>query len=88
MILKDDCTERPLLAIEVRSAEVETCNMRLFHPPLGLSIFYGSRDQLRPGSLLHTRKELGNEVAGTLSGIVILIILLKRHPRDCTFCNN
>jgi hypothetical protein len=62
MILKDDCTERPLLAIEVRSAEVETCNMRLFHPPLGLSIFYGSRDQLRPGSLLHKRKEPGNEV--------------------------
>ena len=82
MILKDDCTERPLLAIEVRSAEVETCNMRLFHPPLGLSIFYGSRDQLRPGSLLHKRKEPGNEVAGTLSGIVILIILLKRHSRD------
>ena len=51
MILKDYCTERPLLAIEVLSAEVETCNMRLFHPPLGLSIFYGSRDQLRPGSL-------------------------------------
>jgi hypothetical protein len=63
MILKDDCTERPLLAIEVRNAEVETCNMRLFHPPLGLSIFYGSRDQLRPGSLLHKRKEPGNEVA-------------------------
>ena len=37
--------------------------MRLFHPPLGLSIFYGSRDQLRPGSLLHKRKEPGNEVA-------------------------
>jgi hypothetical protein len=45
---------------------VETCNMRLFHPPLGLSIFYGSRDQLRPGSLLHKRKEPGNEVVKTL----------------------
>jgi hypothetical protein len=66
MILEDeldDFTERPLLAIEVRSAEVETWNMRLFHPPLGLSIFYGSRDQPRPGSLLHKRKEPGNEVA-------------------------
>jgi hypothetical protein len=65
MILEDeldDFTERPLLAIEVRSAEVETCNMRLFHPPLGLSIFYGSRDQLRPGSLLPKSKEPGNEV--------------------------
>jgi hypothetical protein len=57
MILKDDCTERPLLAIEVRIAEVETCNMRLFHPPPGLSIFYGSRDQLRPGSLLHKHSQ-------------------------------
>jgi hypothetical protein len=64
MILKDHCTERPLLAIEVWSAEVEACNMRLFHPPLRLSIFYGSRDQLRPGSLLHKRKEPWNEVAG------------------------
>ena len=34
MILKDDCTERSLLAIEVWSAEVETCNLILFHPPL------------------------------------------------------
>ena len=63
MILKDDCTERPLLAIEVRNAEVETCDMRLFRPPLGLSIFYGSRDQLRPGSL--PMKEPGNEVGQT-----------------------
>jgi hypothetical protein len=37
--------------------------MRLFHPPLRLSILYGSRDQLRPGSFLHKRKEPGNEVA-------------------------
>ena len=37
--------------------------MRLFHPPLRISICYGSRDQLRPGSLLHKRKEPGNEVA-------------------------
>jgi hypothetical protein len=68
MILKDDCTERPLLAIEVRSAEVETCNKRLFHPPLGLSIFYGSRDQLRPGSLLPKSKEPGNEVGKACQG--------------------
>jgi hypothetical protein len=62
MILKDDCTKRPLLAIEVWSAEVETCNMRLFHPPLRLSIFYVSRDQPRPGSFLKKREEPGNEV--------------------------
>jgi hypothetical protein len=63
MILKDYCTERPLLAIEVWSAEVETCNMRPFHPPLRLSIFYGSRDQRPPGSLLPKSKYPGNEVA-------------------------
>jgi hypothetical protein len=51
MILKDDCTKPPLLAIEVWSAEVETCNMRLFQPPLRLSNFYGSRDQPRGLSL-------------------------------------
>jgi hypothetical protein len=62
MILKDDCTERPLLAIEVWNAEVETCIMRLFHPPPWATIFYGSRDQRPPGSLLHKRKEPGNEV--------------------------
>jgi hypothetical protein len=62
MILKDYCTERPLLAIEVWSAEVETCNMRPFHPPLRLSIFYGSRDQRPPGSLLPKSKYPGNEV--------------------------
>jgi hypothetical protein len=66
VILKDDCTERPLLAIELWSAEVETCNMRLFHPPLRLSIFYGSRDQLRPGFFLHKRNEPGNEVVSQL----------------------
>ena len=37
--------------------------MGLFHPPLRLSIFYGSRDQLRPGSFLHKKNESGNEVA-------------------------
>ena len=37
--------------------------MRLFHPPLRLSIFYGSRDQPRPGSFLKKREEPGNEVA-------------------------
>jgi hypothetical protein len=42
--------------------EVEICNMRLFHSPLRLSIFYGSRDQLRPGSFLQKREEPGNEV--------------------------
>jgi hypothetical protein len=62
MILKDDCTERSLLAIEVWSAEVETCNLILFHPPLRLSIFYRSRDQPRPGSFLKKREEPGNEV--------------------------
>ena len=36
--------------------------MRLFHSPLRLSIFYGSRDQLRPGSFLQKREEPGNEV--------------------------
>jgi hypothetical protein len=41
MILKDDCTERPLLAIEVWSAEVETCNLRLFHPLLGYQFSVG-----------------------------------------------
>jgi hypothetical protein len=69
IILKDDCTERSLLAIEVWSAEVETCNLILFHPPLRLSIFYGSRDQPRPGSLLPKSKEPGNEVA-SLPGTV------------------
>ena len=44
--------------------------MRLFHPPLGLSIFYGSRDQLRPGSLLHKRKEPGNEVVSPPPSII------------------
>ena len=67
MILKDDCTERSLLAIEVWSAEVETCNLILFHPPLRLSIFYGSRDQPRPGSYLKKREEPGNEVAVSLA---------------------
>jgi hypothetical protein len=62
MILKDDCTERPLLAVEVWSAEVETCNMRFFHPPLRLSILYGSPDQPRPGSFLNKREEPGNKV--------------------------
>ena len=81
MILKDDCTERPLLAIEVRSAEVETCNMRLFHPPLGLSIFYGSRDQLRPGSLLHKRKEPGNEVGILPGSSRVFLILVPRASR-------
>jgi hypothetical protein len=66
MILKDDCTERPLLAIDVWSAEVETCNLILFHPPLRLSIFYGSRDQPRPGSFLKKREEPGNEAGLTL----------------------
>jgi hypothetical protein len=42
---------------------VETCNLILFHPPLRLSIFYGSRDQPRPGSFLKKREEPGNEVA-------------------------
>jgi hypothetical protein len=45
---------------------VETCNMRLFHPPLRLSIFYGSRDQPRPGSFLKKREEPGNEVVTEL----------------------
>jgi hypothetical protein len=40
MILKDDCTERVLLAIEVWNAEVETCIMRLFHPPLGYNFLW------------------------------------------------
>jgi hypothetical protein len=62
MILKDDCTKRRLLAIEVWSAEVETCNMRLFHPHLKLSIFYVSRDQPRPGSFLKKREVPGKEV--------------------------
>jgi hypothetical protein len=42
MILKDDCTERPLLVIEMWSAEVETCNMRLFHPLLGYQFSMGN----------------------------------------------
>jgi hypothetical protein len=63
MILKDDCTKQPLLAIEVWSAEVETCNMRLFHPPLRVSIFYRSRDQPRTASFLKKREVPGNEVA-------------------------
>ena len=40
--------------------------MRLFHPPLRLSIFYGSRDQPRPGSFLKKREEPGNEVVPCL----------------------
>ena len=36
--------------------------MKLFHPPLRLSIFYVSRDQPRPGSFLKKREEPGNEV--------------------------
>jgi hypothetical protein len=59
MTLKDDCTEQSLLAIEVWSAEVETCNLILFHPPLRLSIFYGSHDQLQPGFFLKKREEPG-----------------------------
>ena len=47
---------------------METCNLILFHPPLRLSIFYGSRDQPRPGSLLPKSKEPGNEVD---SGLVV-----------------
>jgi hypothetical protein len=37
MILKDDCTERPLLAIEVWSAEVETT---FPSPPLGYNFLW------------------------------------------------
>ena len=36
--------------------------MTFFYPPLGLSIFCGSRDQHRPGSFLNKREEPGNEV--------------------------
>jgi hypothetical protein len=42
--------------------------MRLVHPPLRLSIFYGSRDQPRPGSFLKQREEPGNEVARSTVG--------------------
>jgi hypothetical protein len=45
--------------------------MTLFHPPLRLSIFYGSRDQLRPGSFLHKREEPKNEVAIIIPHILI-----------------
>ena len=81
MILKDDCTERSPLAIKVWSAEVETCNLILFHPPLRLSIFYWSRDQPRPGSYLKKREEPGNEVApqpghSNLTKYIIFIVFL------------
>jgi hypothetical protein len=36
--------------------------MRLFPCPLRLSIFYGSRDQLRTGVFLPKREKPGNEV--------------------------
>jgi hypothetical protein len=41
MILKDGCTERSFLATEVWSAEVETCNLILFHPLLGYQFSMG-----------------------------------------------
>ena len=41
MILRDDCTERSLLAIEVRSAEMETCIMRLSLTLLGYQFSMG-----------------------------------------------
>jgi hypothetical protein len=63
---------------------VETCNMRPFHPPLRLSIFYGSRDQRPPGSLLPKSKYPGNEVAilpvsVKFHAINLLILKMQRH---------
>lgn len=41
MILKVDCTEHSLLAIEVKSGEVEACNIGLFPHPLDNQFFIG-----------------------------------------------
>jgi hypothetical protein len=62
MILKDDCTEQPLLAIEVWNAEVETCIMRLFHPPLGLQFSVGHVTSVHQGLCSTRGKSLGTRL--------------------------
>jgi hypothetical protein len=85
MILKDDCTERSLLlAIKVWSAEVETCNLILFHPPLRLSIFYWSRDQPRPGSYLKKGEEPGNEVGNRAGWKITHNCIRLKNYLTCT----
>jgi hypothetical protein len=63
MISKLIGTKHSLLAIEVYSAKVETCNLILCLLPLGRSNFRVPRDQPQPGSFLNKREEPGNEVA-------------------------
>jgi hypothetical protein len=80
MILKDDCTERSLLAIEVWSAEVETCNLVLFHPPLRLSIFYGSGDVVTsPDQGLSSKrgKSLGTRLWFNLLSIILSVLKVQ-----------
>ena len=55
--------------------------MRLFHPPPRISIFYGSRDQLRPGSLLHKRKEPGNEVGCSVKNFIVVVLFCFRNEK-------
>jgi hypothetical protein len=50
--------------------------MRLFHPPLRLSIFYVSGDQPRPGSFLRKREEPGNEVA-LIKAMTVLMLSVE-----------
>ena len=69
MILKDDCTEQLQNGhslqskCEMRKWKHVLCDFSIPPPPCPwATIFYGSRDQRPPGSLLHKRKEPGNEV--------------------------
>ena len=64
MILKDDCTTGTANPCN-RSVKCGSGNMcyETFPSPPWATIFYGSRDQRPAGSLLHKRKEPGNEVA-------------------------
>jgi hypothetical protein len=67
MILKNDCTERPLLAIEVWNAEVETCIMRLFHPPLGLQFSMGHVNSVHQGLGSTRGKSLGTRLVENIN---------------------
>ena len=62
MILKDDCTERSLLAIKVWSAEVETCNLILFHPPLSYQFSIGHVTSPDQGLTSKRGKSLGTRL--------------------------
>jgi hypothetical protein len=80
MILKDDCTERPLHAIEVRSAEVETCNMRLCIPLLGYQFFMGHVTSYDQGFSSTRWKILG-------SRLCVLMMYKEVQSKQLNFCS-